>query len=507
MSYRLAQKSLVSVLSKPLKMTQCNVQAKRGKVLTMESLNPHIKNMEYAVRGPIVLRAGAIEKELETGVKKPFTKVIRANIGDAHAMGQHPITFLRQVVALCTYPELFKDAGIPEDAKNRARLILDGCKGSSLGAYSDSAGIELIRKDISKYISERDGGIPSHYDNIFLSSGASDAIKSVTKLMVTNPPGLPMGLMVPIPVYPLYTAMAAEYGSTPIEYYLNEDKGWGLDVSELKRSVAAAREHCDPRAIVVINPGNPTGQVLTRDNIEDIIKFAQEEHLFILADEVYQHNVYADGSAFHSFKKVLTELGPDYAGMELASFMSCSKGYMGECGYRGGFTEVINMDADVKAQLVKFTSAKLCPTVTGQAIMDAIVSHPKPGDISYDLYIKERSQVLGDLAKKARMTTEVLNSIDGITCNEVMGAMYAFPQLHLPEKVIAAAKAAGQTPDVFWCFNLLEEAGICVVPGSGFGQKEGTYHFRMTILPSVELLQEMLDKMKDFHAQLVAKYS
>lgn len=91
---------------------------------------------------------------------------------------------------------------------------------------------------------------------------------------------------------------------------------------------------------MVINPGNPTGQVLSRDNIEEIIKFAYKEQLFILADEVYQDNIYATGSKFYSFKKVLVEMGEPYSSLELASFMSCSKGYMGECGLRGGYAEV-----------------------------------------------------------------------------------------------------------------------------------------------------------------------
>lgn len=91
---------------------------------------------------------------------------------------------------------------------------------------------------------------------------------------------------------------------------------------------------------MVINPGNPTGQVLSRDNIEEIIKFAYKERLFIFADEVYQDNIYATGSKFYSFKKVLVEMGEPYSSLELASFMSCSKGYMGECGLRGGYAEV-----------------------------------------------------------------------------------------------------------------------------------------------------------------------
>jgi len=96
------------------------------------------------------------------------------------------------------------------------------------------------------------------------------------------------GVMVPIPQYPLYSATLAEFNMHQIGYYLDEDAGWGLDLKDLQRAVDEARKVSAPRAIVIINPGNPTGQVLTRDNIEGIIKFAHKENLFLFADEVYQ---------------------------------------------------------------------------------------------------------------------------------------------------------------------------------------------------------------------------
>lgn len=114
-----------------------------------------------------------------------------------------------------------------------------------------------------------------------------------------------LGVMVPIPQYPLYSATIAEFNMGQIGYYLNEETGWGLDISELNRAISDARSNnIQPRAIVVINPGNPTGQVLSRENIEQVIKFAHQEDLMIFADEVYQDNVYAEGSKFFSFKKV-----------------------------------------------------------------------------------------------------------------------------------------------------------------------------------------------------------
>lgn len=103
---------------------------------------------------------------------------------------------------------------------------------------------------------------------------------------------------------------------------IKEDQ-WSLNIKELKRALDASRSQCIPKALVVINPGNPTGSVLSRKNIEDIINFAKAEKLMIIADEVYQHNVYAEGAEFHSFKKVMTEMGEK---IELASLMSASKG-------------------------------------------------------------------------------------------------------------------------------------------------------------------------------------
>nr|XP_056710828.1 alanine aminotransferase 1 [Euleptes europaea] len=480
----------------------------RDKVLTLDSMNPWIKKVEYAVRGPIVTRAVQLEKELKEGAKKPFTEVIRANIGDAHAMGQKAITFLRQVSALCMYPELLNDPNFPEDAKKKACRLLEACGGQSIGAYSASPGIELIRQDVANFIERRDGGIPAKSENIFLSTGASDAIMTILKLLVSGEGLSHTGVLIPIPQYPLYSAGLAELNAVQINYYLDEENCWALNVEELRRALHEARKHCHPRALCLINPGNPTGQVQSRKCIEDVIHFAWEEQLFLLADEVYQDNVYAKGSQFHSFKKVLFEMGPKYSEtVELASFYSISKGFMGECGFRGGYMEVINMDPGVQQQLSKLVSVRLCPPVTGQIVLDVVVNRPEPGDPSYQQFNQEKQAVLGALAEKARLTEETLNQAPGFHCNPVQGAMYAFPRIQLPPRAVEAAKAQGQAPDMFFCLQLLEETGICVVPGSGFGQKEGTFHFRMTILPPLEKLQILLQKLTQFHAKFFQEYS
>merc|ERR1712141_833198 len=253
--------------------------------LTLENMNPCIKQMEYAVRGPLVIRATEIEKELESGVKKPFNSVIKANIGDAHAMGNVPVTFLRQILALVSYPELLNSNEFPEDAKSRAQVILEGCKNGSAGSYSDSPGIEIIRRHVAEYIEQRDGGIKSDWQNIILCAGASEGIRAVMKCL-TNPNAAPdakkPGVMIPIPQYPLYSASLAEYNMHQIGYYLDEDKNWSLDMDVLEKAYQDATEVCNPRAIVIINPGNPTGNVLSRANIEAVVKFAAQKNYLYL---------------------------------------------------------------------------------------------------------------------------------------------------------------------------------------------------------------------------------
>lgn len=190
-------------------------------------------------------------------------------------------------------------------------------------------------------------------------------------------------------------------------------------------------------------------------------------------------------------------MGPPYKYMELVSFMSASKGYMGECGLRGGYAEVVNFSQDVKSQLLKSIITTLCPAALGQVslsrviflicltikvnfqvVVDCVVNPPQPGEPSYELFVTEKENFLQGLKIKAKMVTEILNTIPGMSCNEVQGAMYAFPRIYLPPKAIEVAKKLGYEPDEFYVYELLENTGICIMPGSGFGQKPGTYHFR-----------------------------
>lgn len=233
----------------------------------------------------------------------------------------------------------------------------------------------------------------------------------------------------------------------------DEENEWKLSIDELQSALEREKGNCIPKAIVVINPGNPTGSVLTEENIREIIKFAKKHDLMIIADEVYQHNIWKEGAKFHSFKRVMHDLGIK---IELASMMSSSKGYMGECGLRGGYCEFINLDPSVKTMFLKMLSARLCSSILGQISMDCVVAPPKPGDESYEVFVKEKESVLKSLKERAVLAANTFNSIPGMKSNPVAGAMYAFPQIVLPQKAIEEARSKKMEPDFFYAMTLLE---------------------------------------------------
>ena len=432
---------------------------------------------EYAVRGPIVARAQELEKQ--------GREIICCNIGNPQAFGQKPITWLRQILALCEYPALMDSAPdlFPADAIEAARAILKGSR-HGVGAYSESKGLRFIREAVAEFIRERDGaGVDP--EAIFLTDGASKGVQTILKLLLASPAD---GIMIPIPQYPLYSATITLYEGRIVPYYLNEADNWKLNRSMLDDSLRAARaQGTRVKAICVINPGNPTGSVLDEKNIAMVLDFAREHGLAVLADEVYQENIYLPGDRFVSFARVLEAKG--IRDVSLFSFHSCSKGFLGECGVRGGYFEYRNLPADVAAEILKLQSVGLCSNLPGQVATYAMVHPPKSGDPSYELYNREKTAILEEMKMRAVLLAEGLNKIDGISCNAIAGAMYAFPRITLP---------AGVT-DEEYCMALLEETGICVVPGSGFCQAEGTAHFRTTILPPTQKLRQMVEKLGAFH--------
>jgi len=473
--------------------------SKDGKVLHPELLNDAMRKTQYAVRGELYLRAEQLRKEGK--------EIIFTNVGNPHALGAKPLTFTRQVLALMAAPFLLDKPDVvkhfPADAVARAKSLLTAFKGG-IGAYSDSRGNPVVREEVAKFIAARDGA-PSSPDLIFLTDGASVAVRMALNALIRDQHD---GILVPIPQYPLYSASIALYGGSLVPYMLDEAKGWSLSLESLRKAVKDARARgTHVRGMVFINPGNPTGQCLSKDNLKELIKFAHDEKIVLLADEVYQENVYQDERPFVSAKKVMFEMGAPYANsVELLSFHTVSKGSAGECGLRGGYIEMTNIHPGAVEEMYKIASINLSPNTVGQVALSVLVNPPKPGDASYESHKKEMAAEIASLRRRARLVTDGFNSLEGVTCNFTEGAMYSFPRIRLPPKAVEAAKAAGKAPDVFYCLRLLEATGISTVPGSGFGQEEGTFHLRTTILPREEVMASFVDKFRAFHEGFMKQY-
>jgi alanine transaminase len=482
--------------------------ARAGRILTGDSINKNVVEAKYAVRGEILDIKAQIASEMKAGKKFPFKDFCELNIGNPQTFKMKPITYFRQVLAVCTSPDLLDSNVFSDDVKKRAKEYLDAF--SSIGCYSDSTGNPMVPRSIADFISRRDG-VKANPDNIFIYNGASEAIASV--MQTINRPGEKTGFMIPIPQYPLYSAQVSLNGAQFVGYYLDEENGWGLDEVALNKSYEdAVKQGIDVRAVIVINPGNPTGAIFSKKSVETLLKFAHSKGVVVLADEVYQENIYTDKKQFVSFRKVLSEMPKDIAeAVELFSFHSCSKGFLGECGVRGGYLEMVNIDPAVRAQILKLKTISLCSNTVGQIMMDLKVRPPTVADSSaktVEQYNSEVAALMKELKEKARIMYETLNSMKGMHSNPIEGAMYAFPRVDLPKKFVAEAESQGKAPDALYCAMALKETGAVMVPGSGFKQRPGTHHFRTTILPSpIGFLNSKLTELKTFNDNFMKKYS
>lgn len=401
----------------------------RLRSLNIDNINPHVKEAKYAVRGELAIKSEEYRAQLKKSDPPtppesplPFGTVISANIGNPQQLDQKPITFFRQVLAILEYPPLLENEqalkdgfSYKQDAIDRARWLLKEV--NSVGAYSASAGVPAIKQSIAKFIERRDG-FPTDPANVYLSAGASSGVNTLMHVICAKPE---TGILVPIPQYPLYTATLSLLNARCVPYLLDEAKAWGTDLSVIKESYEnALKEGTDVRAIVVINPGNPTGASLSAEDVKAVLEFAAEKNLVVLADEVYQTNVFI--GKFTSFKKVLCEMqrdNPDkYQTVELASLNSISKGMVGECGHRGGYFELIGFDKEVQAQIFKFISIMLCPPVIGQCLVELMVHPPVEGDPSFELYENEYNAIKDGLKTRATALYEAFEKMEGVEIGE-----------------------------------------------------------------------------------------
>ena len=490
----------------------------------MASMNPNIIKVQYAVRGEVPIKAGEFEERLAKGDKSlPFDSIVWANIGNPQQqpnLAQPPLTFWRQVAALTELPSLLDakacDSLFPKDTQERARELLSSF--GSVGAYTGSKGSPLVRQHVCDFIQERDGGHPVNVEDIYLTAGASEGVSLLFQAFFY---GGDQGVLIPIPQYPLYSATLTSLGVQALPYFLDEQRLWDPNREHVEERVRDARARgVQPRALVVINPGNPTGACMTKQEIEDMIRLAYRERLIIFADEVYQSNVYYRDHPFYSFHKVLRDFAnssdPAECEMshtvELISLHSISKGVSGECGRRGGYFHLTNVDPEVEAQVNKLSSVHLCPPAQGQIGVDMLVRPPKPGDPSHELWEKETQQIFNTLKSRSETMAKEFSKLPGVEIAAARGAMYLFPRVNVPSAAWDAAQRRGKNVDELYALELLERSGICVVPGSGFGlmpeqhaDGSGHLYFRTTIL--AKQTDQFIQRYGVFHRDFLERYS
>src|SRR5581483_5944371 len=385
-----------------------------------------VHRFTYAIRN-IVAEAQRVEAA--------GTKVRYLNIGD-------PVAFGFQ-----TPPHLL-------DAVNKA--MRDGHN-----TYGPSAGIAPAREAVAAEYTRN--GFPVSPDRVFITAGTSEGIELTLGALIEEGGEV----LVPMPTYPLYTAVLAKLNAKASYYRLDPTRGWMPDLDQLRSLVTP-----NTRALVIIDPNNPTGAVYSRDTRRALLEFADEHGLLILADEVY------GDLGFDGPIEPLGILDPD---APIISFSSLSKAYLAP-GWRTGWMAVGRSPRldDLAAAVKKLADGRLCSTVPMQyAIAPALT-----GDRSHQIGFRNA------LKARARLTVDRLRTMPGVTCVEPTAAFYAMPQVALPK---------GKTDEDF-VLSLLRSTGVLCVYGSGFGLPKDAGFLRIVFLAPLDELSEIYDLMASFTA-------
>ena len=334
------------------------------------------------------------------------------------------------------------------------RAMRDGHNG-----YGPSPGIPAAREAVAKELTSH--GFPVSADRALITAGTSEAIDLVLSAVVDGGGEV----LVPMPTYPLYTAVLAKIDARAKFYRTDPSRGWQPDLDHIRSLITPAT-----RAMVVIDPNNPTGATYPASTRRELIELCERHNLLLLADEVYGDLGY-DGPV-----DPIGKLNPDAA---IITFSSLSKAYLAP-GWRTGWLGVgrtPRLDS-VLAAIKKLADGRLCSTYPMQfAVAEALL-----GDRSHQPIFR------AELKKRADITAKSLNAIPGMTCVAPIAGFYVMPQLKLP---------AGKT-DVDYVLGLLRATGVLCVYGSGFGMPAEAGFFRVVFLASPEELTEIYSLMAGF---------
>lgn len=488
---------------------------------TTETACNNLLRSNYPPESPINDMADRIEEELknpETAKKYNFKEIELCSTRSSQLLGMKPITYVNEVLSLCQNPSLIENhsEAFSEEVVRRAKEMLAATDNSGMGAYTGSQGLPVVQKDVVNFINERDK-LPEGYiteKDIYMTDGAAAGIKLCLQMFVDARNPRTTAYLVPSPQYNIYREFLNAMGSVAIPYELDEESGWNINIDELEKSYAIASSigHVI-RGIVVINPGNPTGELLSGEKIKKIINFALSKDIMIYADEVLQNTVVIGVHKFFSFQRAAYEVEQEAkmrgeeASPQLISFFSISKGDIAYGGLRAGYFVLHNFNPEVRAVFVKMVSISLCPNTTGQILVSLAVRGPTKGTEDEKLYNKERQDNRNALGRSMESAYTRLNYAKGIVCQPIRGGIFAYPRITVPPRAAEEAKEVGLTPSEFYCKCLLEETGIVVVPGSAFMNITGRQYIRMSLLGETEHFIEVLDRFVSFNDDWVAKYT
>ena len=389
-----------------------------------------LANVCYDIRGPVMERARLLEEEGH--------KIIKLNIGNLAPFG----------------------FDTPDEMRHDVIVNLPQASG-----YSDSKGLFSARKAIMHYTQEkRIRGV--ELEDIIIGNGVSELIVMSMQGLLDNGDQV----LIPAPDYPLWTAAVSLAGGTPVHYVCDEGAGWLPDIADIRRKITPAT-----RAIVIINPNNPTGAVYPVELLRELCQVAREHQLVVFADEIYDKMLYDEAQHVS-----LASLADD---LLFVTFNGLSKNYRA-CGYRSGWMVVSGEKRHARDYLEGINilaSMRLCANVPGQlAIQTALHGYQSIGDLVTPG---------GRLSRQRDLAYDLVTAIPGVTCVRPKAALYLFPRLDPRYYPIADDQA--------FILELLEAERVLVVQGSGFNWPQPD-HLRLVFLPNSDDLAEAIGRLSRF---------
>ncbi|MCI1260707.1 MAG: pyridoxal phosphate-dependent aminotransferase [Tetrasphaera jenkinsii] len=390
-----------------------------------------LQNVRYDVRGPILVEAQRLEAEGH--------RILKLNIGNPAPFGfEAPEAILQDMIH-----------NLPQAQ-----------------GYSDSRGIYSARTAVMNFY-QSEGMRDVTVEDVFIGNGVSEMITMVLQALVDNGDEI----LVPAPDYPLWTGAVSLAGGSPVHYLCDEDNGWMPDLADIEAKVTPAT-----KALVIINPNNPTGAVYSKEMVAALADIARRHELVLLADEIYEKILY-DGATHHH---AALAAGDDVVCL---TFSGLSKAYR-VAGFRSGWVVVTGpreRAADFLEGLTLLSNMRMCANVPAQhAIQTALGGYQS---------INELILPGGRLLEQRDTAYKLLNTIPGITCVEPKGALYCFPKID--------TEMYGIEDDEAFVIDLLRAKKILITHGSGFNWPAPD-HFRLVILPSVEDLTDAIDRIAGF---------